>query len=188
MPPQELLPYRYHRSPPYIYCNDQIIRLLKAAQQLQSPLRFRAATYSSVFGLLAVTGRRISEIIGLNHKDVDLMHGILTVHKSRFGKSRLVPIHPSTQKALQKYESLRDRIFPKPQTESFFISEQGTRLTYWAVRNTFIKLSRQIGLRGRHDSYGPRLHDFRHYAEFWIMPSDFLKALVVGHFPKNYSA
>lgn len=162
IPSQELLPYRYYRRPPYIYSNDEVIRLLKAAQQLQSPLGFRAAAYSSVLGLLAVSGMRISELIGLNHKDVDLIHGIITVHQSRFGKSRLVPIHSSTQKALRKYEILRDKIFPKPQTESFFISEQGTRLTHWTVRSTFVKLSRQIGLRGPHDSHGPRLHDFRH--------------------------
>ncbi len=162
IPSQELLPYRYYRRPPYIYSNDEVIRLLKAAQQLQSPLGFRAAAYSSVLGLLAVSGMRISEPIGLNHKDVDLMHGIITVHQSRFGKSRLVPIHSSTKEALRKYEILRDKIFPKPQTKSFFISEQGTRLTHWTVRNTFIKLSRQIGLRGPHDSDGPRLHDFRH--------------------------
>ena len=162
VPSQELLPYRYHRRPPYIYSNDEVKRLIKAAQQLQSPLGLRAATYSMVFGLLVVTGMRISEPIGLNRKDVDLINGILTVYQTKFGKSRLVPIHPSTQKALQQYESLRSRIFPKPRTESFFISEQGTRLTDWTVRRTFIKLSRQIGLRGPHDSHGPRIQDFRH--------------------------
>jgi integrase/recombinase XerD len=162
IPSQELLPYRYYRRPPYIYSNDEVIRLIKAAQQLQSPLGLRAATYSVVFGSLAVTGMRISELIDLNQKDVDLMHGILTVRQTKFGKSRLVPIHPSTQKSLQKYDSLRGKIFPKPETESFFISEQGTRLTDWTVRGIFVKLSRQIGLRGPHDSYGPRLHDFRH--------------------------
>lgn len=162
VPSQELLPYRYHRRPPYIYSNDEVIRLIKASQQLQSPLGLRAATYCTAFGLLAVTGMRISEPIGLNRKDVDLIHGILTVYQTKFGKSRLVPIHPSTQKALQQYESLRGRIFPKPETDSFFISEQGTRLTDGTVRSTFVKLSRQIGLRGPQDSYGPRLHDFRH--------------------------
>lgn len=162
IPPHELLPYRYHRRQPYIYSNDEIERLIKATQQLQSPLGLRAATYTAVFGLLAVTGMRISESIGLNQRDVDLIQGILTVHQTKFGKSRLVPIHPSTQKALQQYESLRGRIFPKPRTESFFISEQGTRLTDSTVRSTFVKLSRQIGLRGPHDSHGPRLQDFRH--------------------------
>ena len=162
VPSQELLPYRYHRRSPYIYSTDEIQKLIKAAQQLQSPLGLRAATYSTVLGLLVVTGMRISEPIGLNRKDVDLTNGILTVYKTKFGKSRLVPIHPSTQKALQWYESLRSRIFPKPETERFFISEQGTRLTYWTVSRTFVKLSRRIGLRGIHDSHGPRLQDFRH--------------------------
>ena len=162
VPSQELLPYRYHRKPPYIYSADEVKRLIKAAQQLQSPLGLRAATYRTVFGLLVVTGMRISEPIGLNRKDVDLINGILTVYQTKFGKSRLVPIHPSTKKVLQKYESLRSRVFPKPGTESFFISEQGTRLTDWTVRGTFVKLSRQIGLRGPHDSHGPRIQDFRH--------------------------
>jgi integrase len=162
VPSQELLPYRYHRRPPYIYSGEEAKKLIKAAQQLQSPLQLRAATYSTVFGLLVVTGMRISEPIGLSRKDVDLINGILTVYQTKFGKSRLVPIHPSTQKALQEYESLRGRIFPKPRTESFFISEQGTRLTDWTVRSTFVKLSRQIGLRGPHDSHGPRIQDFRH--------------------------
>ena len=162
VPSQELLPYRYHRRAPYIYSTDEVKRLIKAAQQLPSPLGLRPATYSTVFGLLAVSGMRISESIGLNRKDVDLINGLLTVNKTKFGKSRLVPIHPSTHKALQQYESLRCRIFPKPETESFFISEQGTRLTDWTVRRTFVKVSRQIGLRGAHDSHGPRLQDFRH--------------------------
>jgi integrase len=162
VPSQELLPYRYLRRPPYIYSNDEVKRLIKAAQQLQSPLGLRAATYRTVFGLLVVTGMRISEPIGLNRKDVDLINGILTVNQTKFGKSRLIPIHPSTQKALQRYESLRRRIFSKPRTESFFISEQGTRLTDWTVRQTFVKLSRQIGLRGPQDSHGPRIQDFRH--------------------------
>ena len=162
VPSQDLLPFRYHRRSPYIYSTDEVKRLIKASQQLQSPLGLRAATYSTFFGLLVVTGMRIGEPIGLNRKDVDLINGMLTVHKSKFGKSRLVPIHLSTQKALQQYESLRSRIFPKPSTESFFVSEQGTRLTDWTVRGTFIKLSREIGLRAPHDSHGPCLQDFRH--------------------------
>jgi integrase/recombinase XerD len=162
VPSQELLPYRYHRRPPYIYSSDEVERLITVARQLQSPLGWRATTYSTVLGLLAATGMRVSEPIGLNRKDVDLINGILLVHLSKFGKSRFVPIHPSTQKVLQQYDSLRGKIFPKPKTDSFLISEQGTRLTKWTVRNTFVKLSRQIGLRGPHDSHGPRLMDFRH--------------------------
>ena len=162
VPSQDLLPYRYHRRPPYIYSNDEVKRLIKAAQQLQSPLGFRAATYSTVLGLLVVTGMRTSEPIGLKRKHVDLINGILTVYETKFGKSRLVPLHPSTLKALQQYEDFRGRIYPKPKTDNFFISEQGAPLTYWTIRGTFVKLSRQIGLRGPHDSHGPRLQDLRH--------------------------
>lgn len=162
IPPQELLPYQYHRKPSYVYSSNEIERLIKAAQQLQSPMGLRASTYYTLFGLLAVTGMRISEPIGLDRKDVDLTEGILTIRQTKFGKSRLIPIHPSTQEALRQYDSLRDSIFPRPQAQSFFISEKGTRLTQDSVRRTFILLSRKIGLRGPHDRHGPRLHDFRH--------------------------
>ncbi|MFQ5853314.1 MAG: tyrosine-type recombinase/integrase [Candidatus Binatia bacterium] len=162
IPPQELLPHRYHRKLPYIYSNDEITKLVKVAQKLPSPKGLRAATYSTLFGLLAVTGMRVSEPIGLDRQDVDLAQGILTVRQTKFGKSRLVPIHPSTQEALQRYANLQDRLFRRPKTRSFFLSERGTRLTQWTVRRTFVLLSRQIGLRGPEDRHGPRLHDLRH--------------------------
>ena len=128
---------------------------------------------------------RISEPIGLNRNDVDLINGILTVYQTKFGKSRLVPIHPSTQKALQQYECLRSKIFPKPVTESFFISEQERRPTDWTVRRTFVVLSRQIGLRGPHDSHGPRLLDFRHSFATKILLAWYHKGLNVDrHMPE----
>jgi integrase/recombinase XerD len=84
------------------------------------------------------------------------------VRDSKFGKSRFVPIHPSTQKVLQHYAVLRDKICPQLKYPAFFVSERGVRLTNWSVRWNFIQLSRQIGLRGPNDSHGPRLHDLRH--------------------------
>jgi site-specific recombinase XerD len=65
IPPPGLLPHRYRRKPPYIYRDDEVARLIQAAQQLDSPLGLRAATYSTLFGLLSVTGMRISEPIHL---------------------------------------------------------------------------------------------------------------------------
>jgi len=185
VPSQELIPYVYHRRPPYIYRTVEVKQLIKAAQQLHSPLGLRAATYSTIFGLLAATGMRTSEPISLNRNDVDLINGILTVYQTKFGKSRLVPIHPSTQKALQRYECLRSKIFPKPGTESFFISEQERRPTDWTVRRTFVLLSRQIGLRGPNDSHGPRLQDFRHSFATKILLAWYRKGLNVDrHMPE----
>lgn len=162
VPPPGLLPYRYTRKPPYLYSDEEIVRLIQAAEQLPSPKGLRAATYTTLFGLLVVTGMRISEPIALDRADVDLNDGSLSIRGSKFGKSRWLLLHPTTQQALRDYAALRDRLYPTPQTPSFFLSEQGTRLTAWIVRWTFVKLSRQIGLRGAEDRVGPRLHDFRH--------------------------
>lgn len=162
IPPQKLLSASYHRKPPYIYNDDEIRRLIKAAQSLFSPKGLRASTYSTLFGLLVVTGMRGKEAIGLDRNDVNLTESILIVRDSKFGKSRFVPIHPSTQKVLQHYAVLRDKIRPRLKSQAFFVSEDGVPLTKWSVRWNFIKLSCQIGLRGPNDSHGPRLHDLRH--------------------------
>ena len=90
------------------------------------------------------------------------MNGVLTIRGTKFGKSRYVPLHVSTQCALNSYATRRDRLCRNPDSPSFFVSDCGTRLTHWSVRSTFVKLSRQIGLRVADDSRGPRLHDLRH--------------------------
>ena len=162
IPSQELLPYRSERKPPYIYSDAEIKRLIKAARKLPSSVGLRSYTYSAFFGLLTVTGMRIGEAIALNQQDVDLKERIITIHQAKFGKSRLVPLHRSTQRALENYLLNKNRICPKPKTTAFFISDQGTRLTQCTVRWTFNRLSRQIGLRGPTDRHGPRIHDFRH--------------------------
>jgi integrase len=162
IPPPGLLPYRYHRKQPYIYNDGEIARLLKASNHLQSATGLRASTYSTLFGLLAVTGMRISEPIALDRCDVDLTQRILTVHQTKFGKSRIIPIHSSTADKLKEYVQLRDELFPRQKSPSFFVSEQGARLTQCTVRWTFVKLSREIGLRAPCDKHGPRLHDLRH--------------------------
>lgn len=162
IPPMGLLPYRTKRATPYIYSNDQIQRLLKAARNLPPSTGLRPWTYYSLFGLMAVTGMRIGEVIRLDHADVDLKQGLLTIRLTKFGKSRLIPLHLSTVKKLKLYFYRRDELYPRPLTTRFFLSNQGTPLTDYIVRWTFVKLSRQIGLRKVGDSSGPRLHDLRH--------------------------
>ena len=160
--PEGLLPHRSRRKTPYLYSDTEIVRLIEAAKQLPSPTGLRTATFSALLGLLAVTGMRRSEPIALDREDVDLAHGVITVRRGKFGKSRHLPLHPSTQRALERYQSQRDRLCPHPQTPSFFLSEQGTRVSQWALYAAFVKVSRQIGLRGPSDRHGPRLHDLRH--------------------------
>lgn len=162
VPPPDLLPFRFQRPMPYLYSDEEVSRLLKAARQLPPATGLRPHTYATLFGLYAATGMRTNEPLHLDREDVDLVQGVLTVRGTKFGKSRYVPIHPSTQQALQNYAERRDALCPHSQAPSFFVAEHGTRLTESSVRWTFVKLSRQIGLRGPDDSHGPRLHDFRH--------------------------
>jgi len=166
VPPEGLLPHRYRRKPPYNYSDDEIERLIQAASELPSPRGLRALTYSTLFGLLAVTGMRVSEAVNLDQPDVNLEEGFLSIRRAKFGKSRLVPVHTSTVDALEGYAKARDRIFPAPAAGAVFVSERGTRITDCNARYTFAKLSRQIGLRppaqGQRHGRGPRLHDMRH--------------------------
>jgi integrase/recombinase XerD len=162
IPPQGLLPYKYQRAKPYIYTENQIIQLINAARKLNSKRGLRASTYATLFGLLAVTGMRISEIVTLDREDANLAEGILIVRKAKLDRVRLIPIHASTVKALQDYIQCRDQVYSTPKTKRFFVSEAGTILTPFAVRYIFNKLSCQIGLRCPSDRFGPRIHDFRH--------------------------
>ena len=166
VPPKNLMPYRYHRKPPYIYSDEEIEKLVGTARNLPSPKKLRGPTYATLFGLIASTGMRISEAVSLDRQDVDLEESVLSIRKSKFRKSRLVPVHVTTRDALSDYAENRDRILPKLQSVAFFVSERGTRVTHWAVRDNFAVVSRQIGIRkkikGKRVGCGPRLHDMRH--------------------------
>ena len=163
VPPEGLLPCRYHRNPPYLYSDEQVLQLVTVAQQMPSPKGLRAATYSTLFGLLAVTGMRLGEALGLDRSDVDLDQGLLKVRQAKLNKSRWVPFHPTTCTKLQQYQRQRDQLCPHPKSPSFLLSEQGTRLTGWIVRHWFLRFSHQIGLRQPADHYGPRIHDLRQH-------------------------
>jgi integrase len=162
VPPADLLPYRYRRVAPYIYSDTEVWRLLRAAAALPSALGLRAATYTTLLGLYASTGLRTNEALRLDNDHVDLAQGVLDVSHSKFGKFRRLPIHHSTQHVLARYAARRDRLCPRPNTPGFFVSEHGTRISEWSLRYTFVKLSRQIGLRAATEARGPRIHDFRH--------------------------
>ncbi|MGA8554736.1 MAG: tyrosine-type recombinase/integrase [Candidatus Acidiferrales bacterium] len=162
VPPWGLLPHRPGRARPYLYSDEEVRLLLEATLQLPSLHGLPSKTYYCLLGLLSVTGLRISEALQLRPEDVDLTEGILTIRGAKFGKSRLVPIHASTQKVLSAYALDRDRFLVGRSVSSFFASRQGRPLEPSQVRRTFYTLSRRIGLRGTFASNGPRLHDFRH--------------------------
>lgn len=160
VPPADLLAYRRQRPEPRCYSEAQIAALVEAAGRLRPPLR--AATYRTLFGLLAATGLRVGEAIRLDRADVELDRGLLTVRDSKFGKSRTLPLRPSTIKALNQYGTARDRLCPGPKEPAFFLSNAGTRLLYVSVRSAFVALARDVGLEPRAGKDAARIHDLRH--------------------------
>jgi integrase/recombinase XerD len=166
VPPPGLLPGRYLRKRPYIYSDAEIRDLIRAAGQLASAAGLKGRTYATIFGLLAVTGMRVSEVVALDRDDVDLEEGILRIRRTKFGKSRLVAVHDSTREVLAGYARERDRVVRRPAAPAFFLSEGGGRVMGWSARYNFAKVSREVGLRAptadRRHGRGPRLHDMRH--------------------------
>jgi integrase len=161
VPPSGILP-GLKRAKPYVYSDVEIDALLAAALALPPEDGLRRWTYHYLFGLIAVTGMRLSEAIGLQRDDVDLEAGVLTVRLTKFGKSRLLPLHPTTRAALRSYADWRDAHLGSRRSTYFFVAERGGRSLHQYVHRVFWRLSREIGLRRPGDRTGPRVHDFRH--------------------------
>lgn len=162
VPPPKLLQVRYCRPAPYLYQDKEVLKLIEAAGQIDKSNALKGATYATLFGLLAVTGMRVGEALKLNRADVDLDQSVLTLRRAKGNKSRLLPLHPSTRRALLRYADTRKKQCPQPSSSSFFISEKGTALRYGTVNRWFLVLSRRIGLRKPGALHGARLHDLRH--------------------------
>jgi integrase len=161
VPPRDAVPPA-RRAKPYIYTDAEITTLLAAALSLPPANALRRWTYHCLFGLIAVAGLRHSEALDLRWDDVDLDQGILTIRETKFGKSRLVPLHATTVTVLSDYATRRDAHLGVPRSPYFFVAEQGGRLLHQYVHRVFWQLSRQIGLRQKGQRNGPRIHDLRH--------------------------
>ena len=163
IPPVGLVPGQFCRRTPHLYQDRDIVRLLEATRHIDGSNEFKGMAYATLLGLLAVTGLRIGEATGLERKDVELHRSLLIVRRAKGNKTRLVPLHPTTRQALERYVAMRDKAFPEPQTTCFFVSERGTRLADCTVNNWFHQVACQIGLRQPGPRRGPRVHDLRHY-------------------------
>jgi integrase len=160
VPPSDLLPWRAHRASPYLYREEEIVALMKAAGMLSSPLR--VATYQTLIGLLAVTGMRVGEAINLDRQDFDARNGTLIIRRAKFNKTREVPLHPTTVASLKHYLARRNRAPCAERTSALFISPTGSRLLYCNIQWTFQRLLHKAGLVPRTSRCRPRIHDLRH--------------------------
>lgn len=159
IPPHRLIPSSPTRAVPYIYTTEQIGALMGQAQAMDSA--FVAETYQTLIGLLACTGLRVGEAIRANTGDLN--DGLLSIIDTKFGKSRLVPVHPSTTAALTEYRHRVEQEFGASLAcEALLVSEAGTRLIYANVQQKFARLTAQAGILPRSSRCRPRPHDLRH--------------------------
>lgn len=159
VPPLGIIPSRQRWRPPFLFSPADIAALMIQARQIRPPLA--AISHETVIGLLAATGMRVGEALRLDRADIDWHDGILAIHESKFGKSRLVPVLPSTLAALQHYAQQRDQLQTRPTTPAFFVSVRGTRLIYQSVHPIFRRLCDNAGI-GVEAASRPRIHDLRH--------------------------
>ena len=165
VPPMGLISGKPRRARPYIYSDGEVARIVTIAAGLPSRNGLRGKTSATMLGLIAATGLRIGEAIGLDDVDVDLDAAILTINRGKNGKARLVPITPSVVHRLRTYRAERTRIIGAG-SSPFFLNENGRRPSENCVRHNFVRACQRIGLRKpktyRRPGVGPRIHDLRH--------------------------
>jgi integrase len=160
--PNRLLGPAQYRYLPHIYTHAEIQELLEAAAGLSPCGGLRARSVQTYLGLLACTGMRPQEPLRLTRADVDLPANVLTVRQTKFSKSRLVPLDLTAAGALREYARTRDRLVRYPPSAVFFLSDDGTALTYKKALWAFQGLRRQLGWIRKQGSRLPRLYDLRH--------------------------
>jgi len=159
VPPVGLIPSRQRWRPPFLFTTGDVERLMAAAS---AEIRWRlpAATHSTLIGLLAVTGMRVGEALKLDDDDIGWEDGVLLVRESKFGKSRIVPLDPSTVDVLRSFVATRDGLVER-QVPAVFVSIRGNRTIYACVQETFRRLCDTTGI-GADAPNRPRVHDLRH--------------------------
>jgi integrase/recombinase XerD len=163
--PQGLIPAPVRRKPPYIYSAEEVSALVHAAGLLTTPAA--AAAMRALVSLIAATGLRSGEALGLDRADVDLDNAVLTV-TGKNGLGRLVPLHPSTAVMLGRYAARRDALCPRS-SPAFFVARTGRRATQRWADETFARLLALAGITAPPRRRRPRIHDLRHYADGWVM-------------------
>lgn len=158
IPPAGVFGKQAPRRTPYIYTPEEIHSLLKIAGTLGPPDSLRPKVYVTMLGLIAATGMRISEALGLRLDDITTAG--LVIRRTKFRKSRLLPLHPTTCRALDSYLVSRAKFAGAD--EALFISERRTSLRYGTAYATFLTLVRGIGIHPGVGKRGPRVHDLRH--------------------------
>lgn len=158
IPPSHHFAGKRQRPVPYIYTPDEARRLVESAAQLGPVGSSRPRTVSTMLALLFATGLRISEALAMRMADVT--PDGLVIRKTKFGKTRLVPLHPSAQNGLEQYLHYDRAMAGKD--DPVFVSLKGTRLSYGAFRKAWLAVLGRADLLPKSGGRRPRVHDIRH--------------------------
>jgi len=161
--PNDLLPVHYQRPQPYIFSDNDIRRLLQASKQLDVKEPFFSNTLYCAFGLLSITGLRISEALNLMVDDVDLKNSLLTVRGAKFGKSRLIPLHKTTIDVLINYYEQREEFLKGQSLSYWFVNREKKRLRYDCIAYHFDHLLKSLEIYSQRENHKPHFHDLRHF-------------------------
>ncbi|HEY1819200.1 MAG TPA: tyrosine-type recombinase/integrase [Trebonia sp.] len=162
IPPEAICSRRYRTREPNVFGEAEVLALLAAAHTL-SP-RFKAVTWRTLIGLLAATGMRPGEACRLTLSDIDLASGVVQVLETKFGRSRLVFIHPTTATVLGHYLRVRqDRVGTTARAcQAVFVNSRREAINPDGLGATFRQIVATAGITTQPGRRPPRLHDLRH--------------------------
>jgi len=158
IPPDNIFCSRFNRRTPYIFTDEEVKQLILHAARLGPLNSLRPHTYSTLFGLLASTGLRISEALSLRFQDITAEG--LVIRETKFRKSRFVWLHETVVVALQNYLLRRSNFASSD--DHLFVSRRGGKLCYGIVAETFREVLKAAGIPTQQGDPKPRLHDLRH--------------------------
>lgn len=152
------------RRLPYIFSQEQIVKLLYFASTIGPRGSLRPHTYETIIGLMASTGLRIGEAIRLKITDVELNVAPprLQIWETKFRKSRTVPLHSTTAQQLDRYAKLRTEMGYAGLSDAFFISEQGKHLDHSSLWSWFRRATQHLNIFPADQRRRPTLHCLRH--------------------------
>jgi site-specific recombinase XerD len=116
----------------------------------------------AIVRLMAETGARAGEVIGMTTTDVDLSRGLALVRSGKGGRGRRLPFGPSTGAAIDRYLRAR-RKHRRADDPRLWLGEQSSGFTYAALWRTLRKRARHAGIEEFHP------HQLRHtFASRWL--------------------
>jgi integrase len=155
---------RRPRRAPYLLSEKELVKLMDAPRRLRLCEPFHGLTLSTLLGLLASTGLRIGEAIRLkaNETHLDADPPRLSILETKFGKSRIVVLHPTVAAQLRVYAERRDNVLGNLPAETFFARRNGKPLRYDVTRTTFVRLLRHAGIKTGAGKPRATFHSLRH--------------------------